>query len=538
MNNSFLFAGTNVQPSMLQADMAPQKIVKNNLLFNEYNKAYAEMSLRCHIEQEQFRLNQNALYDFRWQRPNEINFTQSFPDDFTQSVNYIRTRTNFSEKSISMIVTSAIAAATLGKVSVCVDGLPNGWIEPVIDFMVQFAEPGTGKSEVIKLIVNPFLKFQGELQSEYDNNRFKNQIVNKMKNDFLNSKYKSFINEVKSQKHLDMDRVNEFIREYRDYSCLDKEGKSSYPEVIHTSGSRYKLSELMQANGDAQILISSEGDCIKTLLVNELDFMLRCYCGERYTDIKKNIDIKLERPALPFIFFIQPSFIKTLYNNKNLRDRGLLSRLSAYYHSPIENLFSNSSAGDISCYNEKITHILKTFYSQNANSKYVELHLSEEAKNFVMRLKDQMFNDELRRRALGKAIRYAGALHIWNEIPSLSMNTKITVNEMTMAYKLACISYAHSFFLMNIYKNIEISKRIINTLLNINDTNLIHCQGIRSAQVRNRLSGVTKDDFDNALRFLASFNYLSIIDSGISSPLLVLHPQFYTRNNPLTHNSM
>ena len=89
-----------------------------------------------------------------------------------------------------------------------------------------------------------------------------------------------------------------------------------------------------------------------------------------------------------------------------------------------------------------------------------------------------------------------------------------------------------------IYKNIEISKRIINTLLNINDTNLIHCQGIRSAQVRNRLSGVTKDDFDNALRFLASFNYLSIIDSGISSPLLVLHPQFYTRNNPLTHNSM
>lgn len=181
MNNSFLFAGTNVQPSMLQADMAPQKIVKNNLSFNEYNKAYAEMSLRCHIEQEQFRLNQNALYDFRWQRPNEINFTQSFPDDFTQSVNYIRARTNFSEKSISMIVTSAIAAATLGKVSVCVDNLPNGWIEPVIDFMVQFAEPGTGKSEVIKLIINPFLKFQGELQSKYDNNRLENKIVNKIK---------------------------------------------------------------------------------------------------------------------------------------------------------------------------------------------------------------------------------------------------------------------------------------------------------------------------------------------------------------------
>lgn len=311
----------------------------------------------------------------------------------------------------------------------------QGWSESLNTYSTVLLGPSNRKSAVFNLLMEPALKYQQELEMQYNKQMKENELqisilekqIEKLKTEYVKTKKEEFLNEAK-----------ELNNKKIELSSITKK------TFILDNVTEEKLISTLFENDEKVGIFSSEGDLFERFKSSvrmdshKTDVYLKAYSGDalRVDRITRSTEV-LYAPALTVCISAQPTVIEEM--PKKIIDRGLIPRFLI--------AVPNDTLGQRDIFNAPdLDQTLKRKYDEFIRNllefecdETITLKLSEEAFQLLKQqeyeieqlfLKDQLYHEELRGwggKLLGNLLRIAGLIHVathaqnstdLNEIPT------------------------------------------------------------------------------------------------------------------------
>ncbi|MGE4286941.1 MAG: YfjI family protein [Phycisphaerae bacterium] len=213
---------------------------------------------------------------------------------------------------------AVIAAAVLGRYDIA---FKPGWTDQLSLYMLIVAESGGKKSTILKLLTEPLVKYERELQ---ENNRLK--IKNrKTEREALEKRRKACIDKGETEEACTLDK-----------ELLNKP-ELFEPRLLAADATPEKLALLMSQNQGKMAIFTAEDDPVQQMAGKYRDgkvdcnLILQAFTGDSITQDRIGRDnVKIDHPALTICLCVQPVVLKKL-DSEYFTDKGLLPRFTFLY---------------------------------------------------------------------------------------------------------------------------------------------------------------------------------------------------------------
>lgn len=313
-----------------------------------------------------------------------------------------------------------VLSASLGK-GIQVESAPNRFTRTNI-YLLASAESGTGKSEVFRLLANPFFIYEESLiddwlEKDYPGLKAKKGILAKEV-----TSLEGQVNGDNSKKMSREERENELTTKHQ--QLMEIESKLHGPRLHVEDVTEQKLEILMQRHNETLSCLSDDARQVVDNFVGrnrnkaetEDGFWIKAWTGSRHTvdRISNGRDIYLKKPWLSSLLLVQPDKLDRLLKMSCLTDGGFLPRF-LICHTNAQPQLIDRSRGTISQevsdrYDRLLTELIET-YRLHKEEPYI-VQASPEA----IELLDNHFNELVKKGRVGgelKDIRVFVAR--WNE---------------------------------------------------------------------------------------------------------------------------
>lgn len=479
-------------------------------------------------------------------------------------------------EGVYIAILSFISASTWGRVCVNNNPIsyrgeqsidPNGWFEPAIDMVLQFAPSGAGKTTVFKRLIEPFNEFQ----------QSKNRQMSAIRNDHIKkstavetirkAELNDLIKRARAKKGASLqDKFATIAQELAKYDAESKKfiGESEMlneVQIFISKGSLFRLVKLLSQQGETIAVLSDEGDILNSTLLGkdgDTSLFLDAHTQSPYSTTAANSNnvISIEKPSIPMMIFTQEPIAKKFYCNKNTEKRGITERFIPFLHQykyRFNECNAQNSYLDSSCrqYSRVITRLLNIYYTQDKNKRFI-VGLDASASQSINRFKDDM-NQYLKGnenepwysclcKACGQALRFAWDIHAWNQAVQgkIPHETKISDEDMQCAISLMYFlipyiryvyepigleAYINAYKILESYNNDNISTIVIQAPNLYNQYNTINTITTTSTVIQQR-TGLKYQAMDNALVVLQNHNLVRYLKNGDAKTQVIFHPNF------------
>ena len=337
----------------------------------------------------------------------------------------------------------------------------NNWREPLIDYWMVLARPGSMKTSVITALKKPHNDFQNELENDFILNHLdketlkeRKRLYKKEKERFLKEKLTKLTGENRYSPD-EVRRAHEEAERY--YNKLSAGLKTTTcPRLFWQAGTMKGLADLMaEQNGYIGVMDSEDTFLEENFLCTHPDstLFLRGWDCATYQRTVHGKEIIVKNASFPLLLIIQPGVARNLFSNKQLNIKGVLARFLCYWtpsQQHQEGIVEIVSAQKhkkfiLENYQNKIYQLLKRSCNFRKERKFIEIPLTSEAEDFLrekkrhyeklMERSEYEFLSDWLGKAHGFLLRITGDIHCWNnpEAPEL---TPITKSEMLDAASL------------------------------------------------------------------------------------------------------
>lgn len=417
----------------------------------------------------------------------------------------------------------------------------KGWTESLNTYTTVLLGPSNRKSAVFNLLMSPVLKYQQELEIEYNKKMKDNDLkisllekqIEKLKNDYVKNKKPEILNELKDLNNT----KNELSTGTKTTFILDNVTEE-------------KLISTLFENNEKVGIFSSEGDLFERFKSSvkidshKTDVYLKSYSGDplRVDRISRSTEI-LYSPALTICISAQPTVIEEM--PQKIIDRGLIPRFLIAV--PTDNL------GQREIFNApNLDQNLKAMYNAFIQkllefecSEPITLKLTDEAFKLMKQyeyeieqlfLKDQIYHEELRGwggKLLGNLLRIAGLIHVathaqrvenLNEIPqSIAAATLQSIFELKNYFDM---HIQKAFGIMRNTITYEDARYLLDKILKIAEKEESFTVGKQDIWQITKKKFVLGAKLDAALSILEDRGYIQIASGGPSGirKIIVINP--------------
>lgn len=425
----------------------------------------------------------NNEYFFEWENPIPLNNhslptfdTSIFPQWLKEYIEGVaeETQTPIDAPSFGalMMLSTILGGSFIVK--------PNNtsWKESTILFAVVALDPSNRKSAVFKMLMDPIISFEQEINEKLAPLIKRNEIKTSSITDKLEFKRKLY------QKCTDTKEQEELLNEISELqNSIDQfTGEKSLKTIrFYTNDvTPEKLADLLKENNGRYSIISSEGaeffDMISGRYSNKvnLDIYLKGYSGEGIViDRKNGTEIRLTHTALSVGIFVQTSVIKNI--PQPFLERGLWQRF--LFSIPQSNIGyrkieTNAIPHTIkSNFNSNVTELLKLVTHLNESSHYtnteenkVILEFDDKAKRYLITIQSEieimLSNPDLNEafkgwlgKLVGQIIRIAALLHVAEDVENKNFRDEINLETLKKADSIRQYLIQHAVEAFGIVNN-------------------------------------------------------------------------------------
>lgn len=331
------------------------------------------------------------------------------------------------------------------------------WKEPLVDYWLLLAPPGSKKSAFVKALRSPHEKFLNEKQAEYHSRYSGLESKRDSKKRFYTSaiKYVSanqlnrYSSEMLESNPELVQQASENVAAFQEKISADLPVIPASPELFWDNGTMKGLLDQMANQGGCVGIMEAEGGFLLDALSKKniaLTTFLKAKDMEWASDIVIGRKAVVRAAALPMLFVVQPAVYEELYTKKHLSNRGGLARFLPYFiqNTSEENYGSPSSMHEV--YSHKINKMLRENFTQESNREIHEIEVDKAAYNLICDF-ERAIDDEIRycsneafisflQKLHGSAVRIAGDIHCWNN-PEAPHEVLLSEKEMMLGINIA-----------------------------------------------------------------------------------------------------
>lgn len=432
------------------------------------------------------------------------------PASLCDAVNGISQYVHLERELVLLSVLGCVSIATNGCFEVLFE---NNWREPLVDFVCVISQQSTSIEKLQNILRSVFDEFSDNYFYSKDYGVFdaSTMIFDGQRNFSVASEV------MHRKKHLC--RPQAIVEDVKNKNFLSK----------------------LSAQGESLGLIGSEGIGLMKFLdknPNMSDFLVKAHKMESFWGIGSGSKLTtLSRPALPSIHFMGFDTALNFFSNEKLFSKSLPQRFIPFISVGTQyqgSCATDIMSGNINMFHGKIISILKLFYAQVSNRKVYTMSLTSEALAEL-----GVFQREMEEKlqcsyplnykyflsmALGKAIRFSGDIHVWNNVYLKSEN--ISSQETKLGIELSKLSLDHCLCLAGSgLRRYFDACRIVGHLKKIITTRGRIVYNARNIQ--QSIRGIDSCRTKEALKFLEENNYIRqpLLSDGrraiVINPLLV-----------------
>lgn len=313
-----------------------------------------------------------------------------------------------------------VLSACLGK-GIQVESAPNRFTRANL-YLLASAESGTGKSEVFRLLVNPFFIYE---ESWIDNWKTNDLPGLRAQRGMLLKEIASLESQAKANNPKEMSKgeiEDELKTKYKE--LMEIESKLHRPRLHVEDVTEQKLEILMQhynetlscLSDDARQVIDNFMGRNRSKAETEDGFWIKSWTGGRHDVARtnENRDVCLKSPWLSALLLVQPDKLDRLLKKSSLTDGGFLPRFLICHTNAQPQLIDRSrgavSQDIIERYARLLTELIETYRLHKGEPYTVQA--SPEA----IELLDNHFNDLAKKRWVGGELKDVGVFVArWNE---------------------------------------------------------------------------------------------------------------------------
>ena len=330
--------------------------------------------------------------------------------EFTQSISEY---TQTAPEMACVLVLGALGAVFQKKY--CVQSI-NKNIEQLSIYAVAISPPAERKSEVIRHIIAPFLKFQNAYNAEHKDEISKNEARRKDLRAAL------------SRAETNLDGTEEKREELTDAQIeFDNFEQKCALTLIADDTTSEALITLLVKNGERMFVASGEGGVFSNMKGryrqggDDIEIYLKGHSGDYISVHRKSRDPEiLQSPALSLAVCVQPYIIENVLLDEENTGKGLTGRIVFAYpaaRAGTRKAKSDTPAGGGKQYDKAIFYALKKTVAMTDTKK---ITLSDEADKYAEEyfyIPEKRIEDGLERakswngKSFGLSIRIAGLFH-------------------------------------------------------------------------------------------------------------------------------
>ena len=512
-------------------------ILEWNSLYKQYkeytaimNTYYAQVDI--YQRRERMSVYQPADLIFFGNKLDDIFSDQSY--DFTRVSYHVVDDTSIDVDCAQLFLCTHILAAAWGRFTV----INRKHRESSVIHALGIANSGQRKSVVNERLSAPIMAFEDKLKMEH--NTQSGSFSKEMIRNIPKLHIKKLLADVDFDNPKSVYKALAKAKDYDTfYSNLQEQIKTP-PNISVTDVTQYKLAMIMKDNGEAQLMVSAEGDGLDKLLLHKnTELVLKSYGQEAYIYASAKAKTELRHPALNIAVFCQFGLANKLFSSPILCNRGNISRILPYVNLGNSINVNNYLQGDEDAiYESKITKLLQKFYTRDGGAKRYVVMLDNSASKSINDFRAQLdawahglvtFRPWVAK-LHGQAMRLALAIHLWNNGDD-PCNSPINQDEMNWGIKIAQNTVNSAYFLHSPYGLTATldALKIIHSFQRITghyeQDNFIR-NGTDSRRIQQR-TGLNRISINYALNLLSWRGWVAIYDDSSGNLQVLPHHNFF-----------
>lgn len=476
----------------------------------------------------------------------------NIPSDIKKQVEFLAHSYGTDYLGSIKLLLSAISMAIWGRMSINPTAL---WNEPGILQTIAIGESGTMKSSLLKIIAQPFKRFEQDRAVPEEHRNF-SRARQKAGKDFVREMQKRKLREtIKVAVHSDPTTALELLGQFANESAefqIDacKKLNSTVqvaPRLMLDSITPMALAKHLQEHGECANIMSAEADFIKKFILDpsaDIGLTLRGATQEQYVRPSGNTtkEIRLEHPAINILVMSQYSIAEKLYRNENLNDVGLTARFMPHFFVSYPPL-TEPDATAMEEYNSKIRTLLDIYYTNESQAERYTVELTRGAIDILDEFKKEINRiienktmpasaNPWLRKACGLSLRYALAYHAWR--CTMPHEYYITKDEMRVGIDIIVDSLPHVEFAFSPTGlcAANTARKIIDSIGNRPEDERLKLEQVWNSTLIQQRIGRKSIEVNNALNLLEKLNWIILHDDGSKNFKFKLNWDFFRKALP------
>lgn len=456
-----------------------------------------------------------------------------FPDWLENMIERITLQFQVPRDLPAMIALSILSTVAAKKYKVQVR---SGWLIPVNLYIAIALQPGGRKTPVFNAMSYPIRNFQIQEQKRTEEAIKIAEEQLKSSKEILEMRLQQAKKDAAKQKeiHLRLEVEEEVKRLSEELAAVKQEEEKlpSKPRLLAEDASLEKLAQLMMENHERISVLSAEGNFFEHVVGKYSDksntgLIKKAKDGEYFIEDRMHrVGSTLNEPALTIGVCTQPSVIKELCINKDLRGQGVLARF--LYSIPKDTLGRRKINAPPTpketkeIYYEKIMEIMQRPWNRDCDGKETHyiLNFSQSSNDLMIKLEEHIepmlhpIIGELNSisdwaaKLCGEIAKIAALIHLADDqIETDSVNVK------SMEKAMILVDY-FIFHARKAFNNLDIDQAIfdakytLNAILSKSETDVLKYQ-----QIWQWTKGKLKEAerLQNALSILDEYGYIASV---------------------------
>lgn len=442
-------------------------------------------------------------------------------EEFTKISHYLIHDTHIDEDGSQILLCAHILGGLCGRCTI-VNGDHH---EASVLHTAVFANSGQRKSTVNERLCAPVMDLQKKLKGECQ--PVMGMVSKRLINSLPHKHAKDIIKDINfDDRNSVLNAIEKANKADQFYNNLNINANNP-PNILITNVTPYQLAQLMQENGEMQILASAEPDGLENLIFRKnAELVLKSYGQEPYLYSSARKRIELQHPTLNVAILGQLSSAVKLYSSPLLNSRGNTARiLPSVNLGQQPKVYSTLRGNEDELYRRKITRLYEQFYTQNSDvERYcvtVEKAGGELIRDFRLELDAwghgvaslQPWVAKLH----GQALRLALAIHAWRNVDD-PCGSPITKDEVEQGIFIAKCTINSAWYLYSPYgitATLDAIKivRSFHRINGMNEQDDFIQNGTDTTKIQQR-TRISRINVNNALSLLDYKGWMAVYDDG------------------------
>lgn len=483
----------------------------------------------------------NSLY-----LPEQRNLFKDIQPNIEDFAAYLSNTVNFCYNSILYAVLGCFSAATRGRFFI---QLNDVWSEALVDYTVVLSGSGTRKSALMDILRRPFQNFESLIQNNYKENYFQERSKQKLIKKTSQKRLEMDAQEIAkgitfgASEQECLEKLNSYsqrlasIEQLKDTICL------KMPELFVGNATLKSISQQMVNNGGCACFMDDEGGFLMGEITHKgknPTLLLKSYDMTSFSESTTQKTLHLNHPALSMLFIVQRESVYKLYASDTLRELGFTPRITPIFanHLNPKPLYFYNPERILNWYNEKIFKILKENYTRDSNRKIKKINVEKKAydklKDFEYWLKSEFPTDDYLKPFIaklhGKAVRFAGALHVSSYDDPCSMPISLEFMRAGIILALESLQHAKYIFSPSGLVAEGDAKKILEWMARLSCR---ACSLVTSTEIEQGIRNLDKKRCHQALDLLEKVNIIKQIIYPDRARICVIHRDFWDMNGAI-----